>query len=249
LVISESTLLGTEYQDLQTFKKNLISYNLFTKSKKIIKTDISFGLKLQYNGCVIMNEGWHILKSLSLETGKYLWEVDLGKYSTTNEEVRIREILGIWENQLVVLMNNNDIVVQISLSTGQIIAENRHILAHLGGARSFGWYFYLEGGYVYLLQQSSYIRINLSNQVIETLWEHENSRYTIQRVSYDEQYAYFMGSNGNNVQPDILGVFDRKALKIVWQHDQPIYSSQPPQSDGDKLYCLDIGGTLHIFEK
>jgi hypothetical protein len=146
-------------------------------------------------------------------------------------------------------MNNNDIVVLISISTGQIVAEIRHILAHCGGARSFGWYFHLEGGYVYLLQQSSYIRINLTTQAIETLWRHENPRYTIQRVSYDEQYAYFMGSEDTYVQPDTLGVFDRKALQIVWQYDQPIYSSQPPQSDGNKLYCLDTGGTLHIFER
>ena len=70
--------------------------------------------------------------------------------------------------------------------------------------------------------------------------------------------VWFKGSKANFMAIDkksnifntsVLGVFDRKALKIVWQHDQPIYSSQPPQSDGDKLYCLDNGGVLHIFEK
>jgi hypothetical protein len=247
--LSNNKVVCNEYKDCISFERKLVELNLQDFSKRNILDSFEYGLKLKIGNEIICSSSHATLKSINLETGTYLWEVDLGKYSTAQEAVNIREILGIWEDNLVVLMNNNDTLVLISFSTGQIVAEICHIHAYCGGVWSFGWYFHLEGGYVYLLQQNSYIRINLSTQTIETLWVHENTRYTIQRVSYDEQYAYFMGGNDNSIQPDLMGVFDRKELKIVWQYDHPIYSSQPPQSDGNKLYCLDTAGTLHIFER
>jgi hypothetical protein len=209
------------------------------------------GQNIRYLNCLIHRQGHFCIKCLSLETGEYNWTIDLSQYSSGKETVKIKEILGIWEDNLVVIMDNNDIIVLISLTTGEITGEIRHILAQFPkeGPWGFGWHFLLEGGYVYLLQQNRYLRIDLATHQIETLWIPENTNFNIQRVSYDEQYAYFMACDGYHVQTDILGVFDRKALKIVWQYDKPIGSSKPPQSDGNKLYCLDNEGTLHIFEK
>jgi hypothetical protein len=191
------------------------------------------------------------LKSLSLKTGEYLWEANLNKYSTEREVVGIREFLGIWDNKLIVQMDDSDTIVIIDLETGEIAGEIQHIKSYFPkeGPWGFGWYYHLEGQCAYLLQQNRYLRLDLATQKVETLWIPENANFNIQRVSYDEQYSYFMACDGYHVQTDILGVFDRKALKIVWQYDKPIGSSKPPQSDGNKLYCLDNEGTLHIFEK
>lgn len=249
--ISTKSLVKQKWAFIDSINSNSLHlYDLENDTFSFIYNKYDWEFILLTHTKLILYENTTI-KSLSLETGDYQWEIDLGQYSTEKEAVKIKEILGVWQENLVVLMDNNDILVLISLKTGQIAAEIRHILAQFPkeGPWGFGWHFHLEGDYVYLLQQNRYLRIDLATQQIETLWIPENTNFNIQRVSYDSEYAYFMACDGYHVYTDILGVFDRKALKIAWQHTEPIYSSHPPQSDGKKLYCLDNEGTLHIFER
>lgn len=239
-------------EELPNYKYDAIYHEYQTGLNKVILKQMSGVFEFLYNceeEAIIRDK--NTLKSLSLEIGEYLWEVYLDKYSTEKEEVNIRTLVGIWDNKLIVQMTDNNTIVLIDLSDGQITTEIQNIQSYFPkeGPWGFGWHYYKEDKYAFLLQQNRYLRINLENQQVETLWIPENKNLNIQQVSYDENYAYFMACDGYHVQPDILGVFDRKALKIVWQHDQPIYSSQPPQSDGNKLYCLDTGCTLHIFER
>lgn len=239
-------------EKLIAFRKDYYYHNFKTDEKiPLIKNGIGYFTINYSNSSKSVFRSINKLIGYSLTTGNYEWEIDLGQYSTEKETVKIKEILGVWQENLVVLMDNNDILVLISLKTGQIAAEIRHILAQFPkeGPWGFGWHFHLEGDYIYLLQQNRYLQIDLATQQIETLWIPENTNFNIQRVSYDSEYAYFMACDGYHVYTDILGVFDRKALKIAWQHTEPIYSSHPPQSDGKKLYCLDNEGTLHIFER
>jgi hypothetical protein len=226
--------------------------NFENNNEKLLLKDSEWYVTLTFNDEKrVLVRKLNTLKSLSLKTGEYLWEANLDKYSTEREVVGIREFLGIWDNKLIVQMDDSDTIVIIDLETGEIAGEIQHIKSYFPkeGPWGFGWYYHLEGQYAYLLQQNRYLRLDLATQKVETLWIPENANFNIQRVSYDEQYAYFMACDGYHVQTDILGVFDRKALKIVWQYDKPIGSSKPPQSDGNKLYCLDNEGTLHIFEK
>lgn len=65
-----------EYLDLVDFKQQLISYNIKTNKKKVIKANV--GAVLMLNKNVITREGAITIRSLSLLTGKYEWEVDLG---------------------------------------------------------------------------------------------------------------------------------------------------------------------------
>jgi hypothetical protein len=231
-------------KDIVIFDFKLNLYNVVEKNSKTT-------VRILNDKKVICQYGWNTLKSLSLESGEYLWEVNLDKYSTEKETIKIQSLIGIWDNKLIVQMNDSDTIVIIDLKKGEIVGEIRQMKSHFPkeGPWGFGWYYHLEGQYAYLLQQNRYLQIDLATQKVETLWIPENTNFNIQRVTYDEQYAYFMACDGYHVQTDILGVFDRKALKITWQYDKPIYSSQPPQSDGNKLYCLDNEGVLHIFSK
>lgn len=187
-------------------------------------------------------------KSLSLETGEYLWETNISIEGDTDP--RIKQVLGISGDVLVVFTFGSTLV-GIDLHTGKILW---HILPkgfYPSGFTGMAWCWHLEDGYLYLLRHQYYLRINLSNQQLEVLWQTPADTLEFEDCSYTEDHVYFMAidKKSNIFNTSVLGVFDRKALKIVWQHDQPIYSSQPPQSDGDKLYCLDNGGVLHIFEK
>jgi outer membrane protein assembly factor BamB len=196
------------------------------------------------------------LKSLSLATGEYLWEVSLSAYGRQDShlgwvEASIRTIIGISEDLLLVWMNNGSLVA-IEVSTGKIAWDKALDRTYLpSDYQGDKWYWHLEGQYLYILQHRYYLRIDITTQKLEVLWQLPDHSMEIEHCIYTEAYVYFMALEGvgRNLQPSILGVFDRKALKIVWQHDQPIYSSQPPQSDGNKLYCLDTAGTLHIFER
>jgi hypothetical protein len=61
------------------------------------------------------------------------------------------------------------------------------------------------------------------------------------------------------IRDSLLGVFNRQTRQIDWLHDMTLSIdpnlgyvaslNQAPQISDDKLYVLDSGGTLHIFEK
>ncbi len=229
----------------------------------ILQKKIVYKLPYRYNigpSIRINNNIFHIkqnkyVTSLYLETGEYLWETDISNFVSSLDgfsykDERVGGILGISDNKLIITVGTR--LLKIDLHNG-IITGDTEALSHgknySQGPAGFHSYLHLEDEYVYLLKRDRYLRISLITGKLETLWVNSQSDLIIEHVHYDENYAYFMACIGWNLQPEVLGVFDRKNLSIVWQYDQPIYSSQPPQSDGKKLYSLDTGGTLHIFER
>jgi PQQ-like domain len=187
-----------------------------------------------------------ILESFSLETGEYLWETNITIEGDTDP--RLKQVLGISGDVLVVFTFGSTLV-GIDVHTGEILWSILPKGFYPLGFTGMAWCWHLADGYLYLLRHQYYLRINLSNQQLEVLWQTLPDTLEFEDCSYTEEHIYFMAidKKSNIFNTSILGVFDRKALKIVWQHDQPIYSSQPPQADGNKLYCLDTAGTLHIF--
>ena len=243
-------------EELSNYKYDAIYHEYQTGFNKLILKQMSGIYEFLYDSekkAIIRDI--NTVKSLSLETGEYEWEVDISQYTNQEgfsyKEAKIDSILGISGTELIVLVWSSILI--IDLQTGQIKADIVGIGSKKyfpeGRSMGFTYHFHLEGEYVYLLKRERYISIHLPTQTVSILWENEDPNLNIDRVSYDENYAYFMATKAWDVQASILGVFDRKALEIVWQHDQPIYSSKPPQSDGNKLYCLDSEGTLHIFER
>jgi hypothetical protein len=189
-----------------------------------------------------------IINSLSLETGEYLWETNITVEGDTDP--RIKQVLGI-SGDILVVFTFGSTLVGIDVHTGKILWSILPKGFYPSGFTGMAWCWHLEDGYLYLLRHHYYLRISLSHQQLEVLWQTPPDTLEFEDCSYTKDHIYFMAidKKSNIFNTSILGVFDRKALKIVWQHDQPIYSSQPPQSDGNKLYCLDTGGTLHIFER
>ena len=122
-------------------------------------------------------------------------------------------------------------------------------------------YWHIENGKMYQLDGNVYYSIDLNTQAVEILWTDKSVEncLTITHKTYTDDYVYFTGSYNQRLQPHLVGVFNRKTFSVDWIHDvdlttdpkmgYPPSLNQAPQVNGNKLYVLDTGGTLHIFEK
>jgi len=250
----------------------IADYHLFSFENQSLSlpifTDIPNIRVFGSNGLII---NFNILKSLSLLTGEYEWELDLsGRKNppeSREEEAQIRQLVGIWQNQLIITMTNNELI-RIDTQTGKILWETKQLTAQINQGPSYKWRGHLsfngchiESGKLYEIVGSVYYSIDLLTQAVEILWQDPRSEdyITVQHRTYTEDYIYFTGSVDGAFQPHIVGVFNRKTLSLEWIEDMslpispsmgyPASLNQPPQVTDNKLYVLDSGGTLHIFEK
>jgi outer membrane protein assembly factor BamB len=257
-------------KELERSRCDLFRFNISTRTSTKILSNSAEILRLVENKNLFLYLPSTTLKSLSLLTGEYEWEADLGgrKYLDFSQEktAEIRHIVGVWENLLVVTMTHNE-VVSIDIETGNILWETKDLLKkHLQNDNSGKWRSYLENchlenGKLYELTSSIYYSIDLQTQKVEILWQDKRERdyVTVVHTTYTENYIYFTGSYNNRFQPHLLGVFNRRTLQIDWAENMDLSIdpklgyvaslNQAPQVSEDKLYVLDSGGTLHIFEK
>ena len=212
-----------------------------------------------------------LLNSFSLLTGKCEWELDLSSRKnpegSRDVEAQIGQLVGVWENQLILTMSNGELV-SVDTQTGNILWETQQLETQINQGPPHKWRGHLsfngchiENGKLYEMVGSVYYCIDLTTQAVEILWQDQRTEeyVTVQHRTYTEDYIYFTGSLNGAFQPHIIGVFNRKTLSLEWVEDMnlPVLPSmgyspslnQAPQVDGNKLYVLDSGGTLHIFEK
>ncbi|NBB31834.1 hypothetical protein [Cellulophaga sp. BC115SP] len=188
------------------------------------------------------------LKSLSLLTGEYEWEVDLGAYG------EIAQIIGNFQNQLIVSLSNQNLI-GIQVKTGEILWEFRKPQeiradftrnAHLDS----------ETGKIYFLTFYDFVEFDIQTYSIsqhKSFWT-GNFQTTWQFGHSCQQgdYIYFTAGIGTAQFYYWLGVFHIPSMEIVWQYqreDQKETFNSSPQVSEKQLFALDSGGTLHIFEK
>ena len=191
------------------------------------------------------------LASFCLETEEMLWELNL--FATD----QIRTLIGAHQNQLIIFLNERGLM-SINTDNGEILWQLPDFLLQFpkGEFAGLHWYWHLEDGYLYILKHRHYFRVNLSSQAVELLWENMDKTYSITHCTYTADTIFFTACLEPQIQPSILGVFNRKTLVIDWLYESDIFErdrfgsfNQAPQTDGEKLYFLDTTGTLHIFEK
>ena len=210
------------------------------------------------------------LACFSLEIEEYLWQTDLSnrKYLDVwqeEKEAKIQRIIGVYQNQLIVAFSHEELI-SIDTETGKILWETKDFvknnLPDWRNQSQFRFvYWHIENGKMYQLDGNIYYSIDLYTQAVEILWkdEREDNYLTIIHKTYTSDYIYFTGSYNHRLQPHLIGVFNRNTLTVDWVKDMnfnvdsqlgyPPSLNQAPQVDGDKLYVLDTGHTLHIFEK
>ena len=218
------------------------------------------------------------IKSLSLLTGDYEWELDLSGRTQVimgkTHECKIIELLGVYKNHLVVYMEG-DRLLSIDISTGQILLETFPFkgLLDVNGFQIWDFRnFKLDTitGYIYMLNKCFYYKIDIethqSTQLksfftgncfsigrLPNITENSPRDIMIVKTVHTNDYIYFMGGYG--LTTHIIGAFNRITYQIDWQEDLDLWQTdkynnlKDIQYSNDKLYLLDTEGNLHIFEK
>ena len=265
--ISTKEVLGTHNSRIENgkFVWDTILYDL--DKNIILKTlpklaNVSIA-EIFNNNNIVTYKGASGFANFSLLTGNYEWETDLSHYrfrmSGQKYEASIQQVIGVWEGQLLVWMQGN-MFLSLSVETGEVLWEIRKWEYTEG--KGHGYHFsqgvHLDeaAGKCYLFECTCYLEIDLATQKTTILWQEDGISYGMRfaRPSFTKDYIYFLGGGFSS---NSVGVFNRKTLQIDWLHqfefDQSgveyIQLNQPPQVADDKLYVLDTGGTLHIFER
>jgi hypothetical protein len=273
----ESLYEGTIMVGTDIKAENLSTFEISCKYKIISISDFSIIRELPHRyshvfGCRYKNSYLcsevtkTLLRSLSLLTGEYEWEVDLGgrQYlNAANEpmEAEIQQIIGIWENQLLVSLSNQTLV-GIDINKGTILWEKCPWSAYpsLSGGLANP---ILEKDSVFWYSYGAYFEFHLPSLRGKLLKEYPHTDkstppFAIKQAVFTEKYIYFIASQKSVILNNIVGVFNRETLQIDWQEELDILpkkSSDPYnsllqiQATEDKIYVLDSGGTLHIFER
>jgi hypothetical protein len=197
------------------------------------------------------------LKSLSLLTGNYEWERDLGHFG------EIRQVLGICNNHLWILMyqggedKSKRCLVCLDIMTGKqslniandlpvsevnvtYIAEHQRILSIDRKLSTIP----TDCPLVELDAQTGKV---LRNQSIASLLEHN---LKIGEWKYLNNQIFFTAFT-DMLTTSHIGILDYHTLALLWFCEVPNRKGflKDLQVTEDNIYVLDQLGTLHIFEK
>jgi len=249
---------GTRYL-LLTSKSNqeyceLSVYDLLTNSDKILEEKYYWGIGDIFNDNFYFDENKKI-KSLSLLTGEYEWEVDLSEYG------QIRSVLTAVEDNLWVLANdykaNRHCLLRLSASTGQILQVLGEGLplsdAHVKYIAEKQTLLSFKSSISTIPSPSTLVEIDattgdvLRNVTVESMMA---SNLKVGLWEYLDNQIFFT-ANTTMMTTTHIGVLDYDSLALLWYSEVPNRKGllKDLQVTTDKLYVLDQVGTLHIFEK
>jgi hypothetical protein len=219
-----------------------------------------FGQNIRINNHFYHRQGHVFLKSLSLLTGEYEWEVDLGKYCTfvqdrETKQGGISSIVGVYQGKLW-LMCANRRLVGLCLKTGAVLVN-----VWLGDLRTE-----LQGLVILcqpIFDESTNTFIFCTYKYYFTIDVQTLSINQFQQIPFEERadnletqtiydgLVYFTGQHflSNDTYESHVGVYNPKTNVILWSYGINAIINQAPQVSDGKLYVLDTDGTLHIFEK
>lgn len=248
------TILKTKFNGV---KKNGI-YNIFTKKIKWLDNLNVFGQCLRYSDFFIYRQGYYLIKSLSLPADQNNWETNLEPYG------EIRKILGVQSEKLWVSMDrcgekkDKNSLLGLDVNTGKIlyqapsaydlsdwfielIPEQNTILSIYGKISTYG------------PAASPFIEINattgavMRNERIESLY---NSNLKLGKWKYLNNKIYFTAAI-DTINSTHIGVLDYQTLDLLWYTEVKDRKGglRDLQVTADKIYILDAGNQLHIFEK
>lgn len=196
------------------------------------------------------------LKSLSLLTGEYEWEVDLGAYG------EIRTILGVVEDKLYVWLGSTTLVA-INIQNGLVQWHINTYETHQVGFDA-GIHLLADEHKIVLFHETNYVEIDLQTQNSKLLLKNTFGRdWVFAANTVAGHYIYFVGRN-YATQELSVGAFNRQSLQVEWYYAAPewqgtvpddyegnaVVLGSAPQVTDDKLYLLENGtGTLYIFER
>jgi hypothetical protein len=185
------------------------------------------------------------LKSLSLLTSEYNWEISLEHFG------EIVTVLGVVENTLWIWLTK-DQLIGIDVNNGETTSHLfplQPILKDIIGYVSHKYFIEKEHS-LYFFHRSYLIQVNLLDNTTHLLWE--NQEYEIGLSAFTDDYIYFIGGKNQGVFKNGVGVFDRKTNQVIWETTFELDNYvvlKEIQYCNDKIYVLDTAGILRIYEK
>jgi hypothetical protein len=175
------------------------------------------------------------------------WESDLSHYG------KLRMMLGMFDSDLWILIDPYKFIC-LNIKNGEIVDDWNPFEGIFEAGRFYFNFPYFEeaNGKVLFFERDCFIECNLKSQETKILWQDKSINLNIISPHFTDEYVYFSAATRSSVFSTIIGVFDRKKNQVIWQEEIKLeagISLKEPQVSGNKLYVLDTGGTLHIFEK
>jgi hypothetical protein len=243
-------------KNFNDFENQVGIYNIISKEIKWFSNIQRFGHNIRVENLLFYKQTHTQLRSLSLLTGEYEWEVDLGKYG------EIRNILGVVNEELFVWLNNH-LLVALSIQTGSVQWILDTAKKHDAYINS-GIHFLPEEHKVVIFHEIYYIEIDISTRSSTMLYKSAfNKSWEFATSTVSGNYIYFTGRNYATGELSV-GAFNRERLEVEWYYAAPewqgtvpddyegnaVVLGSAPQVSDDKLYVLENGtGTLYIFER
>jgi len=240
-------------KDFNDFEKQVGVYDITNKEIKWFQNIQRFGNNIRVENNLYYKQSHTTLKSLSLLTGEYEWEVDLGAYG------EIDKIIGVC-NEILWVGVGSKMLIGIDIKYGKImhIIDKPSHFAYQSGAFN---YFRGHDGQIdekakkiVGFEFDTYYELDLVTMEF-TYWIFREeakamkieARYATQNIHIGD-YIYFIDKLNAKI-----GIFDRQNKKIIEAYAFPENSCTGIINDlqvtDNKMYVLDTGGTLHIFEK
>jgi outer membrane protein assembly factor BamB len=262
---------------IENFENGTISYRFKLINEKnelvfISKNKYLLGHGIWQSPYYYYSEERTKLKCIKIIEETLLWQFsvsELGKYKDFDgyfkpieKEGEVRKILGVFDEVLVAQISggesaNENQLLGLNIQTGRqewIISGISDVCANLQANNTQT---HLLG-----IRDREFIEIDLKtaqisrNKDIQSVLTYQDKTIAVKCMSIKDQHIFFTGSfSGLVFHSGVIGAFNIETVQLDWLHDMEFdrntnfNMSSTPQIEGNRLYALDSGGTLHIFER
>ncbi len=237
----------------------------FDNKKKLLcdfKVTLS-NIQLIFNSYIfIYNET--IIQAFSIDENKFIWQFNLSK---SEENIDIFRIIGIWKQLLFFIVN--DKILSIDIETGKLLnqwqAKNEASATMAKDEFPSGIKLDADTGkllHPYMeidIQSNEYKNLDVLSQ-LEISQKEEFTIYPNTGFTFNEKYLFISATQDSWIHKGKppkstchLFAINRKTGKQEWHHKldtgKKYKAVKKMETTDNKLYVLDHGNTLHIFER
>ena len=216
-----------------------------------------------------------LLTCLSTLSSDFIWQLNLAKlfkpfinHQGLEIPYNIDRIIDVYNNQLLISCNNH-LILSVDTNTGKLIHKWQEIpninVGEIEGLIPDASSFVLDKNVGKLIGAiyKYYFEIDLETKEIsykdisEEFKKHNIiSIKNITGSPITETHMYLTALTEQEIGAEVVGDYlftlNRKTLKIDWIYkfnNKGFLGANKPQISDNKLYQLDVNGTLHVFEK
>ncbi|MDJ1472534.1 PQQ-binding-like beta-propeller repeat protein [Cytophagaceae bacterium DM2B3-1] len=225
------------------------------------------GVGYMYNEICFGYSKNNVLISFDLNTGKILWQIDIGKkckynFANQNYSGQTSQFLDIFDAKLYCWCHGNQLL-EIDIETGAI---NWHFypfndFLDSNQVQLFQPHLDSEKRKIYFLESCYFIEIDLNNRnsILHQTFRQgtgiDSSQWFRLSSVYQNGLIYFIGNQNDYPMNPLrqVGVFDTVSQKIIWS--QVLFEKGKGlnlvniKANQDQIYVQDNKSTLYSFER